>query len=80
MKYFSGEEVQEGDEVQMWRDGSYLPGVVIEIVAPGSPAAETWSAPEGGVVIEGCGLGLSITTSLENDSELVLVRRRQSVP
>ena len=77
MKYFSGDEVQEGDEVQMWRGSCYLTGVVVEIVAPGSPAAETWAAPEGGVVIEGCGLGLSITRSLEDDSEVALVRRRQ---
>jgi hypothetical protein len=48
---------------------------VVQVITPGSPDAEAWSAPEGGVLIEGGGIGLSLTAHLENDEDVVLVRR-----
>jgi hypothetical protein len=75
MTYMSGEEVLEGDEVRMRHGGRDEPGFVIKVIAPGSPDAEAWSAPEGGVLIEGGGIGLSLTADLENDEDVVFVRR-----
>lgn len=73
MRYSTGEEIHEGDEVRM--EGRDQPGRVVKIVLPGTPDAESWSAPNGGILIEGGGLGLSLTTHPENDPELIFVRR-----
>jgi hypothetical protein len=75
MTYFSGEEVREGDEVMMRSGDEQRAGVVVKLILAGSAEAEDWSAPEGGVLIEGGGLGLSLTANLERDADVVLVRR-----
>ncbi|HVZ73041.1 MAG TPA: transposase [Polyangia bacterium] len=49
-------------------------GVVLKILVPGTAAASDWSGAEG-VLIEGGGLGLSVTKSLEQDDDVVFVRR-----
>ena len=76
MKYRSGIEVNEGDIVTIQREGGRLiEGVVKKIILPNTEDARTWSAPDGGVLIEGGGLGLSLTRSLENDEDVNFVRR-----
>jgi hypothetical protein len=42
---------------------------------PNTEDSRTWAAPEGGVLIEGGGLGLAVTTSFEDDEDIVFVRR-----
>jgi len=76
MKYSSGTDVQEGDEVRIKHRGYDEPGTVVQIIVPDTSDAKTWGAPEGGVLIEGGGLGLSLTTNLEKDPDVVFVRRR----
>lgn len=76
MTYFSRDEVLEGDEVLLWSGDAQRAGVVVKIIQAGSAEAEDWAAPEGGVLIEGGGLGLSLTTHPERDADVVLVRRR----
>lgn len=78
MKYKSGIEVIEGDIVAIRRDGRSMEGVVLRVILPNTPDAHTWAAPNGGVLIEGGGLGLSVTESLDNDEDVVFVRRANS--
>ena len=78
MKYTSGIEVMEGDVVAIEHTGGPIEGVVLKVILPNTPDARAWAAPNGGVVIEGGGLGLSVTESLENDEDVVLVRRASS--
>ncbi len=80
MKYKSGIEVIEGDVVAIRGAERWLEGVVLEVILPSTPDAHAWSAPNGGVLIEGGGLGLSVTESLENDEDVVFVRRANSKP
>jgi hypothetical protein len=75
VKYADGTEVREGDEVLIDRAGGQLPGVVVKVLAPETDEALAWSSPNGGVVIKGGGIGLSVTESIENDREVVFVRR-----
>jgi hypothetical protein len=78
MKYMNGIEVMEGDVVAIRREDGFIEGVVLQVLLPNTPDADAWSSPNGGVMIEGGGLGLSITESLENDEEVVFVRRADS--
>ena len=71
MMYLDGTEVREGDAVLI--DGKA--GVIRTIIRPGTRDADSWSVPDGGVLIEGGGLGLSVTKSLEHDKCVVFVRR-----
>lgn len=80
MKYMNGIEVMEGDVVAIRREDGFIEGVVLQVLLPNTPDADAWSSPDGGVMIEGGGLGLSITESLENDEEVVFVRRASSKP
>jgi hypothetical protein len=73
MRYSSGQDIREGDEVRI--QGRVQSGRVVQIILPGTLEARDWSAPDGGVLIEGAGLGLSLTVHPERDPELVLVRR-----
>lgn len=56
MKYKSGIEVIEGDVVAIRGAERWLEGVVLEVILPSTPDAHAWSAPNGGVLIEGGGL------------------------
>ena len=80
MEYQSGIEVVEGDVVTIMRNEGPVEGVVLQVILPGTPSAEEWSSPNGGVLIEGGGLGLSVTESLEEDEEVVFIRRANSKP
>lgn len=80
MKYQSGVEVVEGDVVTIMRNEGPVEGVVLQVILPDTPSAEEWSSPNGGVLIEGGGLGLSVTESLEDDEEVVFIRRASSKP
>jgi len=80
MKYSSGIEVLAGDVVTIMRNEGPVEGVVIEVILSGTPSAEDWSAPNGGVLIEGGGLGLTLTDSLEDDEEVVFIRRASTKP
>jgi len=71
MTYMDGTEVREGDVVLI--DGKA--GVIRKIIRPGTTDADSWSSPDGGILIEGGGLGLSVTKSLEHDKCVVFVRR-----
>lgn len=75
MKYKSGIEVMEGDIVAIRRDGQSVEGVVQKVIVADTQDAHTWAASKGGVLIEGGGLGLSLTESLDNDDDIVFVRR-----
>ena len=76
-KYMSGIEVMEGDVVALHHNGESIEGVVLHVLLPNSPEAEAWGVPEGGVMIEGCGLGLFLTHYLEDDEDLHFVRREK---
>jgi hypothetical protein len=80
MKYKSGIEVAEGDVVAIRDADRWVEGVVLKVILPSTPDAHAWAAPNGGVLIEGGGLGLSVTASLENDEDVVFVRRASSNP
>jgi hypothetical protein len=79
MKYSSGIEVQEGDFVLVQRSKSSAEGVILKIVQPNTEESKHWSLPDGGVLIEGGGFGLSSTRSLEEDEDVIFVRRAQNV-
>ncbi len=75
MKYMSGIEVMEGDVVAVHHGrGVVDEGVVLHVLLPNSPEAEAWGVPEGGVMIEGGGLGLFLTAT-EDAEDIVFVRR-----
>ncbi len=78
MKYKSGIDVMEGDIVAIRRDGQSVEGVVEKVILPNTPDAHAWEAPNGGVLIEGGGLGLSVTECLDNDEDVVFVHRANS--
>ena len=78
MKYKSGIEVIEGDVVAIRCTGRSVEGVVLKVILPNTPDAHAWAAPKGGVLIEGGGLGLSVTESLENDEDVIFVRRART--
>ena len=80
MKYMDGTEVLEGDVVAFMNGGVATEGVVLEVVLPGTEGAQWRKAPNGGVVIEGGGIGLSFTESLEDDEDVIFVRRGISKP
>jgi hypothetical protein len=76
MKYHDGTEVQVGDVITVERDsGIKALAAVVEIVQPNTKEAEQWSLLEGGILMEGGGLGSFVSSSLEEDSEIVFVRR-----
>ena len=75
MKYQTGIEVNEGDIVAVRHGSSAVEGVVRKLILPKTVDPSNWSAPEGGVLIEGGGLGLSLTKSLEDDEDVSFVRR-----
>ena len=80
MRYKDGTEVCEGDEVLIRSAGRMLPGRVVKVVLPGTSHALALSAPNGGVLIEGAGLGMSLTERVEDDDEVVFVRRSIAPP
>ena len=73
MKYMSGIEVMEGDVVAVNYCGP-AEGVVLKVILPNTPDAEEWTSPDGGVLIEGGGLGLFVTAP-EDEEDIVFVRR-----
>jgi hypothetical protein len=78
MRYKSGIEVIEGDVVAIRCADRWVEGVVLKVILPNTPDAHAWTAPNGGVLVEGGDLGLSVTESLENDEDVVFVRRANS--
>lgn len=80
MTYKNGTEVREGDLVLVRRQGYSARGIVRRVIVPGTVDAAHWSAPEGGVLIEGGDLGLFVTKSLEQDEDVVLVSRGPAAP
>lgn len=75
MKYKSGIEVHEGDIILVRHGGADITGVVLKIIKPNTEDAHNWSVPEGGILIEGGGFGLSVTKSFQDDEDIVFVRR-----
>jgi hypothetical protein len=82
MKYMNGIEVRVGDIIAVSHgDQGDIEGVVIEVLLPDMPSAALgWSSARGGVVIEGGGLGLFTTAPLDDDEDIVFVRRADSKP
>jgi hypothetical protein len=68
--------VLEGDIVVIRSAGNSVEGVVLKVLLPNTPDAYGWAAPNGGVLIEGGNLGLSVSESLETDEDVVFARRR----
>jgi hypothetical protein len=79
MTYFDGTEAQLGDVITVRRDGIDVPGVVAKVVQPNSKEAEEWNLPDGGILIEGGGLGLFATHRLSEDNDIAFVRRSQNL-
>jgi hypothetical protein len=77
MKYKNGIQVQEGDIITLRMYKSNLEGVIVKVVHPSTEDADHWSLPEGGVLIEGGGIGLLSTDSLEEDEDVVFICRAQ---
>ncbi|HRI65655.1 MAG TPA: hypothetical protein PK156_15515 [Polyangium sp.] len=75
MKYKNGIEVMEGDVVAVHRDGGSVEGVILKLILSNTPDAEEWESPNGGVLIEGGGLGLFVAESLAEDEDIGFVRR-----
>jgi hypothetical protein len=78
MKYRDGTEVREGDVVAVHHGRSPERGVVKKVILPGTGDAVDWSLPVGGVLIEGGGLGMFTTESLEQDEDIAFVSRATS--
>jgi hypothetical protein len=78
MKYRNGTDVRAGDVVVVHHGRSSEPGVVKKVILPGTEDAADWSLPVGGVLIEGGGLGLFTTDSLEQDEDIDFVSRATS--
>ena len=74
-KYLSGIEVMEGDVVAVHHGREPVEGVVLHVLVPNSPEAEAWGVPEGGVMFGGGGIGPFFCESLEDDEDIVFVRR-----
>ena len=55
-------------------------GVVKKVILSATEDASDWSLPDGGVLIEGGGLGVFTTASLEQDEDIDFVSRATSVP
>jgi hypothetical protein len=75
MNYANGLGVQIGDEISVRTSGANIPGVVLKIIHPYTEDAEHWSLPDGGLLIEGGGLGIFVTNSFSEDSDIVFVSR-----
>lgn len=73
MHYSAGQDIREGDEVRLGE--RIQSGRVVRIILPGTLEARDWVAPDGGVLIEQAGRGLSLTVNPERDPGLVLIRR-----
>lgn len=78
MKCFSGEDVREGDVVLIRKNDVDALGVVEKVLAPDGIDARESHTPNGGVLISGGGLDLSITEKPETDPELIFVSRAES--
>lgn len=76
MTYASGEEVCEGDLVRIRHAGYDAAGVVVKVILPDTEDAKTWNAPAGGILISGGGLGMSLSTDLSNDEDVIFVSRK----
>ncbi len=80
-KYMNGIEVMDGDVVAVHHGrGVVDEGVVLHVLLPNSPEAEAWGVLEGGVMIEGGGLGLFLQRHPEDAEDIVFVRRANSEP
>ncbi len=79
-KYMSGIEVMEGDVVAVHHNREAVEGVVLKVILPNTPDAEEWESPNGGVLIEGGGLGLFVQIHPEDAEDIVFVRRANGKP
>jgi hypothetical protein len=75
MNYANGLEVQIGDEIYVRTSGANVSGVVLKIIQPHTEDAEQWSSPDGGILVEGGGLGMFVTHSFSEDSDIMFFRR-----
>jgi hypothetical protein len=75
MKYFNHTKIRDGDLVTVERSNGKIPAVVIKVLRPHTKDALDWNSPDGGVLIEGGGLGLFVANHLEKDPEIEFVRR-----
>jgi hypothetical protein len=74
MKYFDRTEIRVGDLVTVESSTGNIPAMVIKILQPHTKNALDWNSPDGGVLIEGGGLGLFVANHLEQDPEIKFVR------
>lgn len=79
-KYMSGIEVMEGDVVMVHSSGGRAEGVVLHVLIPNTPEAADWGLAEGGVMIQGGGIGPFFCESLEHDEDIVFMRRANNKP
>jgi hypothetical protein len=48
---------------------------ITNLISPNTQDAVEWSLPNGGVIIEGKGIGMIMCESLENDEDVKFVKR-----
>lgn len=78
LKYYDGNEIQVGDAITVeGNQGIKIPAVVLKIIQPHTEDTKQWNLPNGGVLMEGGGLGTFVSSYLEKDNEIALVRRTE---
>lgn len=75
MMYFDRTEVRAGDVITVERLTGNILAVVIKVLQPHTKDALDWNTPGGGLLIEGGGLGLFVTSHPEKDPEIKFVQR-----
>jgi hypothetical protein len=75
MMYFDRTEIRAGDVVMVESSTGNIPAMVIKVLWPHTKDALDWNSPDGGVLIEGGGLGLFVANQLEKDPEIKFVQR-----
>ena len=76
MKYYNSSiEVQIGDLVMVTFWGAPKAANIINIIFPNTQNAIYWSAPDGGVLLEGEEIGLVLCSALESDEDIEFIKR-----
>lgn len=80
-QYRTGENVQRGDVV---RTGNHRTGIVKLVITAGTPEAQAWACPEGGILVEedwdGTPSLLAIPLGAQEECDDLTFVQRGSVP
>jgi hypothetical protein len=72
--YLSGETVMVGDVVRVTAVSGTTKAHVVAVLAPSSPEALSWNAPEGGVMVDSTVTGLILWRAPDEDLQFVVRR------